>query len=129
MQNFHFWSPPVVQKVASLSSLLAKTYRKDKKKNKVRVRNYILQREVILAENELSFKVNIAALHQKLIMYEKQHWLHMCKQILFRMFFAAVRVFICRQLANKSFNEKKEKKGSEPSMCSLMLNSFSNVLV
>ena len=53
----------------------------------------------------------------------------MCKQILFRMFFAAVRVFNCRQLANKSFNEKKETKESEPSMCSLVLNSFSNVLV
>lgn len=125
MQNFHFWSPPVFQKVASLSSLLAKIYRKDKKKNQVRVRNYILQREVILAENEFSSKVNIAALHQKLIMYEKQHCLHMCKQ----MFFAAVRVFNCRQLANKSFNEKKETKESEPSVCSLMLNKFSNVLV
>ena len=51
MQNVHFWSPSVVQKVASLSSLLAKTYRKDKKKNKVTVRNYILQTEIILAEN------------------------------------------------------------------------------
>ena len=129
MQNFHFWSPPMFQKVASLSSLLAKIYRKDKKKNQVRVRNYILQREVILAENEFSSKVNIGGLEQKLIMYEKQHCLHMCKQILFRMFFAAVRVFNCRQLANKSFNEKKETKESESSVCSLTLNSFSNLLV